>query len=173
MLKELMNEAEMNRILEDLAFRVIKECPAGDLCIVGIHRRGKVLAERIHSMIKKLNNADLPLGSLDITLYRDDFSEVGSFPTVYGSNIPFNVNNMSILLIDDVVYTGRTVRAAIDAVIDYGRPAKILLMALIDRGHRELPIQPDFVGKTIPTAKKDDVQVHVKEIDGDNGVYIS
>ena len=172
MLKELINDTDMERMLERLAFQIIEKYPAGDLCVVGIHRRGVVLAERIHSIIKRHKKIDLPLGSLDITLYRDDLSEVGNFPDVYGSNIPFDVNNRPILLVDDVIYTGRTIRAAIDAIIDYGRPAKILFMALIDRGHRELPIQPDFVGQKIPTGKKDDIQVHVFETDGDDGVYI-
>jgi len=172
MLKELINETEMELMLERLAFQIIEECPSAELCLVGIHRRGVTLSKRIHSIIKKHKNINLPLGALDITLYRDDLSEIGSFPAVYGSDIPFNINGKSILLIDDVIYTGRTIRAAIDAVIDYGRPAKILLMALIERGHRELPIQPNFTGKNIPTVKNEDVQVHVREIDGDNGVYI-
>ncbi len=172
MLKGLINESEMERMLERMAFQIIEKCPAEDLCIVGIHRRGVILAERIHAIIEKHKNIDLPLGNLDITLYRDDLSEIGSFPAVYGSKIPFDVNGRAILLVDDVIYTGRTIRAAIDAVIDYGRPARIMLMALIDRGHRELPIQPDFVGKEIPTSRREDVQVHVQEIDGDNGVYI-
>jgi pyrimidine operon attenuation protein/uracil phosphoribosyltransferase len=124
-------------------------------------------------MIEKHQSISLEIGSLDITFYRDDLKHISEFPTVYSTNINFPIEAREIALIDDVLYTGRTVKAALDAIFDLGRPKKISMTALIDQGHRELPIRADFVGKLVPTSRKEIVHVHMQEIDDDDGVYIS
>jgi pyrimidine operon attenuation protein / uracil phosphoribosyltransferase len=152
---------ERNRGVEDLAF-------------IGIRARGVPLAERLAAQIKTLANVDVPTGALDITLYRDDLMRhaVGPQPVVRRTEIPFTLDGRHILLVDDVLYTGRTIRAALDALIDYGRPQAIQLVVLIDRGHRELPIRADYVGKNIPTSRQQSVQVRLKEIDGRDEVEL-
>ena len=139
---------------------------------MGIRARGDLIATRLHEAIRRNEGVDLPLGSLDITLYRDDLTRIGNAPVVRESVIPFSVDDRIVVLVDDVLYTGRTVRSALDALIDFGRPARIMLAVLVDRGHRELPIRADFVGKNVPTAITDDVRVHLVETGGDDEVEI-
>ena len=139
---------------------------------MGIRARGDLLAARLHEAIRRNENVDLPLGSLDITLYRDDLTRVGNAPVVRESVIPFSVDDRVVVLVDDVLFTGRTIRAAMDALVDYGRPRAIRLAVLIDRGHRELPIRADFVGKNVPTAPSDDVRVQLVETGGRDEVEL-
>ncbi|OGX38978.1 MAG: bifunctional pyr operon transcriptional regulator/uracil phosphoribosyltransferase [Omnitrophica WOR_2 bacterium RIFCSPHIGHO2_02_FULL_68_15] len=143
------------------------------LAIVGIRTRGAVLAERLVQAIRQIDAAEVPLGLLDITLYRDDLTTIGPSPVVHQTEIPFEMSDRRIILVDDVLYTGRTVRAALDALIDYGRPALIQLAVLVDRGHRELPIRPDYVGKNLPTAPEEIVVVRLAESDGTDEVMIA
>jgi len=140
--------------------------------LVGIRARGDLLAARLHEAIQLNEHVDLPLGSLDITLYRDDLTRVGNAPIVRESVIPFSVDDRVVVLVDDVLFTGRTVRAAMDALVDYGRPRAIRLAVLVDRGHRELPIRADFVGKNVPTAATDDVRVQLVETGGRDEVEL-
>ena len=140
--------------------------------MVGIRARGDLLAARLHEAIQLNEHVDLPLGSLDITLYRDDLTRVGNAPIVRESVIPFSVDDRVVVLVDDVLFTGRTVRAAMDALVDYGRPRAIRLAVLVDRGHRELPIRADFVGKNVPTAATDDVRVQLVETGGRDEVEL-
>ena len=130
------------------------------------------LAQRILEKIEEIEGVRLPLGILDITLYRDDLSTIAKLPIVNGTQIDFDINDKKLVLIDDVLYTGRTVRAALDAIVDIGRPSAIQLMVLVDRGHRELPIRADYVGKNVPTSKKEIVKVNLREVDGENSVLI-
>jgi pyrimidine operon attenuation protein / uracil phosphoribosyltransferase len=161
--KRILTEKEMKEILRCMCTEVQKEAKAGNFAIVGIRKRGEVLADRIE---KYIGRKDIPVGYLDITLYRDDFSKIGAHPVVSETDILFNIDNKKILLVDDVLFTGRTVRAALDALIDMGRPAMVKLLVLVDRGHRELPISADFTGKKVRIKKSDMVEVRVKEIDG-------
>lgn len=144
-----------------------------NLVIIGIRTRGVHLAKRVNKLIKTLEGVDVPIGVLDITLYRDDFSELESQHMVKKTEIDFSVAKKDILLVDDVLFTGRTIRAAMDSLIDLGRPKTIQLLVLIDRGHRELPIRADYVGKVLPTSKREIVQVHLKEIDETDEVLIT
>jgi len=168
MMKKIVNSEEMKKIIDLLAKEVKVKIGLENLVIIGIKRRGAILAERIKNKLKK----DIPLGSLDITLYRDDFSKVGANPIVSETDILFDIDEKNILLVDDVLYTGRTIRAALDALIDFGRPSLIKLLVLIDRGDREFPIMADFVGKTIKIKKNQMVEVKVKELDGKDEVII-
>ena len=143
------------------------------LVLVGIRSRGVPLAERLADFIKQHESTAVPVGVLDITFYRDDLSLVSSQPVIHRTEIPLNITNQKVILVDDVLFTGRTVRAALDALMDLGRPASIQLAVLIDRGHRELPIRADFVGKNVPTAKREIVQVKLKETDGEDRVIIT
>ena len=165
-----MNEQEMTTVLLELAGKVKKDMGTGNLAIIGIERRGAILAKRLANILQE--SRDVPTGFLDITLYRDDFSKIGSNPIVSETKIPFDLNDRKILLIDDVLFTGRTVRAALDEIIDFGRPSLVRLFVLVDRGHRELPITCDFAGKTLKTKKTQMVEVHVKELDGKDEVII-
>lgn len=144
-----------------------------NLVIIGIRTRGVHLAKRVNKLIKTLEGVDVPIGVLDITLYRDDFSELKGQHMVKKTEIDFSVAKKDILLVDDVLFTGRTIRAAMDSLIDLGRPKTIQLLVLIDRGHRELPIRADYVGKVLPTSKREIVQVHLKEIDETDEVLIT
>lgn len=144
-----------------------------NLVIIGIRTRGVHLAKRVNKLIKTLEGVDVPIGVLDITLYRDDFSELEGQHMVKKTEIDFSVAKKDILLVDDVLFTGRTIRAAMDSLIDLGRPKTIQLLVLIDRGHRELPIRADYVGKVLPTSKREIVQVHLKEIDDIDEVLIT
>jgi len=143
-----------------------------DLAVVGIRTRGYFLAKRIAVSIDRIDGARLSVGALDITLYRDDLSLVSEQPVMHGTEIDFDIETKNVILVDDVLYTGRTIRCALDALIDFGRPKTIQLAILIDRGHRELPIRADYVGKNLPTSQKEAVQVRLEEIDGEDSVFI-
>src|SRR5713226_5163724 len=145
-----------------------------ELALVGIRTRGVPLAKRLARAIREINQHEVPTGALDITLYRDDLmrTAVGSQPVIHKTEIPFSIDDKRILLVDDVLYTGRTIRAALDALIEFGRPQLIQLVVLVDRGHRELPIKADYVGKNLPTSQSQSVQVHLMEIDGSDEVEI-
>ena len=162
--KELMNEHDINRALTRIAHEIIeKNKGTRDLCLVGIQRGGVHLAKRLATEIKTIEKKDIPVGSLDIALYRDDLNIRKEQPVIRRTEVPFEVTDLKIVLVDDVLFTGRSIRAAMDALMDLGRPAYIQLTVLIDRGHRELPIKADFVGKNIPTALSETVEVQLKE----------
>ncbi len=170
---KLMDKDEIRRSLLRLSHQILeKNREIEDLVVVGIHRRGVTLAERISKMIEEIKGKKLPTGTLDITLYRDDLTRIAYQPVVRNTNILFPIDDKKVVLVDDVLYTGRTVRAAIDALIDFGRPKKIELVVLIDRGHRQLPIRADYVGKNIPTSPEEMVEVKVEELDGTDEVLI-
>lgn len=169
----VMDGARIERSLARIAHEILeRNRDLADVALVGIRTRGVVIAERIATVIREVADVTLPVGSLDITLYRDDYMRhpVGPQPLVRSTDIRFSVEGKRILLVDDVLYTGRTIRAALDAIIDYGRPRSIQLIVLVDRGHRELPIKADYVGKNLPTAPSQSVQVRLQEIDGVDGV---
>lgn len=164
---KIMDKEALERALMRIAHEIVEKTKGTEgLCLVGIRNRGAYLAERIAGYIKKIEKVKVPVGILDITLYRDDLTQVAEQPTVHKTEIDFDITGKKIVLIDDVLYTGRTIRAALDALIDFGRPKYIQLAVLIDRGHRELPIRADFIGKNVPTALKETVQVKLKEVDG-------
>ncbi|MDP8267052.1 MAG: bifunctional pyr operon transcriptional regulator/uracil phosphoribosyltransferase PyrR [Candidatus Aceula meridiana] len=163
---KVMDKETLRRIISRLAHEILeKNKGTENLCLVGIRTRGAILAERIQACIKKIENVQVPLGILDITLYRDDLTLVDTQPILRATLIDFDITGKNLVLVDDVLYTGRTIRAALDALTDFGRPASIQLAVLIDRGHRELPIRADYAGKNIPTSLDQDVQVVLKEID--------
>ena len=169
----IMDEKTIDRAVTRTAHEILERNKGTEnLALLGIRTRGVPLAQRIQGKIKEIEGADLPLGILDITLYRDDLSTIAKLPIVNGTQIDFDVNDKKLVLIDDVLYTGRTVRAALDAIVDIGRPSAIQLMVLVDRGHRELPIRADYVGKNVPTSKKEIIKVNLKEVDGENSVLI-
>ena len=170
----LLDARAMSRALQRMAVEIVELAGADDLVLIGIQRRGVELAERIAKLIEQEEGApaEIPRGALDITLYRDDLETVGPKPVIGETHIPGDLSDKHVVIVDDVLYTGRTVRAAIDAVFDYGRPARIQLAALVDRGHRELPIRPDYVGKNIPTSRQERVYVRVEEIDSYDEVTI-
>ncbi|HHV77014.1 MAG TPA: bifunctional pyr operon transcriptional regulator/uracil phosphoribosyltransferase PyrR [Syntrophothermus lipocalidus] len=169
----IMDEAGIRRALTRISHEIIERNKGvSDLAMVGIRRRGGPLAERIAQKIKEIEGVEIPVGVLDITLYRDDLTTLASQPMVHRTEVPFDVTGKVIVLTDDVLYTGRTVRAALDALIDLGRPKCIQLAVLIDRGHRELPIKADYVGKNVPTSRKEIITVRMKEIDGKDEVVI-
>lgn len=169
----IVNEDEMRRAIVRISHEIVeRNHGVEDVCLVGIRRRGLPLARRIQQNIKTFEGFEPPLGALDITLYRDDLQKVAQQPVVRTTEIPFDVDNKVLVLVDDVLYTGRTVRAALDAVMDFGRPLAIQLAVLVDRGHRELPIRADFVGKNVPTSRREIVKVKLQEEDGDDGVSI-
>ena len=163
----LIDENGISRALTRIAHQIMEKNENTDnLCVIGIKTRGIPLAERLEKNIFDITGRHLPTGILDITLYRDDLSEISPDPVINGSDIPFDIAGMRIILVDDVLYTGRTVRAAMDAIMSLGRPAAIQLAILIDRGHRELPIRADYVGKNVPTSKNELVAVRLVETDG-------
>ncbi len=171
--KILLDEAAMNRALTRIAHEIIEDNKgARDIILVGIETRGAPLAKRLAEKIKLIENIEVPVEKINITFYRDDLEKKFAQPITGESIIHSNINGKTIILVDDVIYTGRTVRAAMDALMDIGRPSYIKLATLIDRGHRELPIRSDFVGKNIPTSKKEIVHVHIQETDGDNVVLL-
>ena len=170
---ELMEKAAVERALVRIAHQVLENNKTTDgLCLLGIHTRGVPLAKRLAANIRELEGKDVPVGELDITLYRDDLSKVSDAPVVTGTHVPFDLTGKTVLLCDDVIYTGRTARAAMDAVVQLGRPARIQLFCLVDRGHRELPIRPDFVGKNVPTSRAEVVAVCLEETDGETCVKL-
>ncbi|MGC8805110.1 MAG: bifunctional pyr operon transcriptional regulator/uracil phosphoribosyltransferase PyrR [Candidatus Ratteibacteria bacterium] len=170
---KILSANEIKKILEKLSSQVIKEM-GSDIAVVGIKRRGAILAERIKKLIEQKTSRNIDYGSLDITLYRDDFSAIGSHPMVSGSELMFDPDNRRILLVDDVLYTGRTIRAAIDQIIDYGRPKVIKLFVLVDRTNcRELPIQADYHGMKVIVGKNQIVEVKLKEVDKTEEVVIT
>jgi pyrimidine operon attenuation protein/uracil phosphoribosyltransferase len=169
--KVVLDQEDIRRTLVRIAHEIAERTPGDQLAIVGIHRRGAVLAARVHELIEDLVDGDVPLGDIDISFYRDDVG-MRSSPVVHASHIDFPVDATTVVLVDDVLYTGRTVRAAIEALFDYGRPERVQLAVLTDRGHRELPIRPDYVGKNLPTARSEHVNVRVEELDGVDEVTI-
>lgn len=163
-MKELLNELDLDRILSRMAHEIIEKNKGTEgLCLVGIQRGGVHLATRLSSKIKAIEGADIPVGSLDISLYRDDLDMLEGHPVVRETDIPFDIYEKKIILVDDVLFTGRSIRAAMDALIDFGRPAQIQLAVLIDRGHRELPIRADYAGKNIPTSLSENIEVQLEE----------
>ena len=169
----LMDAAAISRVLARLAHEIIEHHPdLQSLAFVGIRTRGVPIAERLRGIVEKEQGRKVPLGSLDITLYRDDVTAIGAHAVLRETRIPFPLDGKRIVLVDDVLYTGRTIRAALDGLIDFGRPKSIELAVLVDRGHRELPIHADYVGKVIPTREEDEVKVRLAEIDGEDAVRI-
>jgi pyrimidine operon attenuation protein/uracil phosphoribosyltransferase len=170
---ELMDNKNIVRTLRRLTHEILeKNLGIDDLVIVGIRNRGDCLARRVIASIQEIEGEKVPLGVLDITLYRDDFQRFTESPIVQETNIPFDITDKKVVLVDDVLYTGRTIRAALDALIDFGRPALIQLAVLVDRGHRELPIKADYVGKNVPTAIGEEIQVKLEEVDGEDRVLL-
>jgi pyrimidine operon attenuation protein/uracil phosphoribosyltransferase len=170
---EVLDEAGIDRALTRIAHEILERAGGTDaLALVGIRTRGVSLAHRIARRLSAIEGAKIPVGALDITLYRDDLGLKAETPILRGTDIPFPVAGKTVVLVDDVLYTGRTIRAALDAIIDLGRPRMIQLAVLIDRGHRELPIRPDYVGKNLPTARREIVQVRLREHDGQDRVVI-
>lgn len=169
----LMTSEEMTRALKRISHQILENNQGADnIVFLGIRRRGVPLAKVLAGNIRTIEGKEVPVGDLDITLYRDDLSEICPDPVISGSDIPFDINGKDVILVDDVLYTGRTARAALDAASKYGRAATIQLAVLIDRGHRELPIRADYVGKNVPTSKSETVAVHVMEIDGEENVEL-
>jgi pyrimidine operon attenuation protein / uracil phosphoribosyltransferase len=172
--KVVLDGDDMRRTLVRIAHEIVEKTPEPELlALVGIHRRGAPLAARVKDLLDELIGIDVPLGDLDIAFYRDDLRNRSDAPVVHASHIDFDIDGRTVVIVDDVLYTGRTVRAAIEAVFDYGRPGRIQLAVLADRGHRELPIRPDFVGKNLPTSRHERVNVRVEEIDGVDEVAIA
>ncbi|MGI6491560.1 MAG: bifunctional pyr operon transcriptional regulator/uracil phosphoribosyltransferase PyrR [Peptococcaceae bacterium] len=170
---QILDREGIRRSLTRIAHEIIEHNKGTeDLVLIGIYRRGVPLAQRLAERIKVIENRPVPVGFLDITLYRDDLTTLDYKPLVRSTQVPFAVTGKSVVLVDDVIYTGRTIRAALDAVMDLGRPKSIQLAVLIDRGHRELPIRPDYVGKNVPTSKKEEALVKLQEIDGEERVVI-
>ncbi|MCW2998694.1 MAG: pyrR [Solirubrobacterales bacterium] len=171
--KVVLDRDDMRRTLVRIAHEIVEKNAEPELlAVVGIHRRGAVLAARIVQLLGDLLELEVPLGQLDISFYRDDVALRGDQPVVHASSVGFSLEGRTVVIVDDVLYTGRTVRAAIEALFDYGRPARVQLAVLADRGHRELPIRPDYVGKNLPTSRSERVNVTVKELDDDDGVTI-
>jgi pyrimidine operon attenuation protein/uracil phosphoribosyltransferase len=169
----VLDRDDMRRTLVRIAHEIVEKNPDGQIAIVGIHRRGAHLARRLHGLTSELVAAEVPLGSVDIAFYRDDLGFRPSAPVVHATELDFPVEGRTIVIVDDVLYTGRTVRAAIDEIFDFGRPERVQLAVLVDRGHRELPIRPDYVGKNIPTSQDQRVNVRVQEVDGTDQVTIA
>ena len=171
--KQVLNGEEIEKSLKRIAHEIVeRNREGGNLVFIGIMRRGVTLARRLSRLVRDIAQVEVPIGALDITLYRDDLSEIASQPLLRKTEVPFTVKGTKVVLVDDVLFTGRTVRAALDAIIDMGRPCSIQLAVLLDRGHRELPIRADFVGKNIPTAASEVVEVKLTEDDGVDEVMI-
>lgn len=169
----VMDEKTIRQALRRIAHEIIERNRGIDnVVLVGIRKRGVPLAERLQALLKEIENINLPIGILDITLYRDDLSQRQDQPMVQTTDVPFDIGGKHVVMVDDVLYTGRTTRAAMDALIDLGRPASIQLAVLIDRGHRELPIRADYVGKNVPTSRSEQVEVKLNEVDGQDQVDI-
>ena len=171
--RQIMTADEIRRATIRLSHEIVeKQAGTAGLALVGIQRRGVPLARRIAAAILENEGAEVPVGALDITFYRDDLSLVAQQPVVKGTELPSGIDGRTVVLVDDVLYTGRTIRAAMDALVDFGRPQAIRLAVLVDRGHRELPIRADHVGKNVPTSREELVRVHLEETDGEDGVEI-
>jgi pyrimidine operon attenuation protein/uracil phosphoribosyltransferase len=174
--KVALERDEVRRTLRRIAHEIAEKNPGPEgLALVGIHTRGAVLAQRLHALVGELTGAEVPLGDIDISLYRDDVGNrgPGAQPVVHASHLDFDLDGRTVVLVDDVLFTGRTVRAAIDALFDYGRPARVQLAVLCDRGHRELPIRPDYIGKNLPTSPGERVNVRLEETDDVDEVTIN
>jgi pyrimidine operon attenuation protein / uracil phosphoribosyltransferase len=173
--KVVLDRDDVRRTLLRIAHEIVEKNPgSASVALVGIHTRGAVLGERLHTLVGELTGAEVPLGDLDISFYRDDVNarEPDAQPVVHASHLDFDLDGRTVVLVDDVLFTGRTVRSAIDALFDYGRPERVQLAVLVDRGHRQLPIRPDYVGKNLPTAHGERVYVRVEELDGVDEVAI-
>jgi pyrimidine operon attenuation protein/uracil phosphoribosyltransferase len=174
MARRIMDGDDIRRALVRIGHEIVEKHGGTDaLALIGIQRRGVPLAQRIADAIARAEEVKVPVGALDITFYRDDLSMVATQPVVKGTELPFDVNHYTVVLVDDVLYTGRTVRAAMDALVDFGRPLAIRLAVLVDRGHREFPIRADHVGKNVPTSKEEIIQVRLREVDGAEEVLIA
>ena len=174
--KVVLGHDDFSRTLRRIGHEIAEKNPESEgLAIVGIHTRGALLARRLHSLLGDLTGSEAPIGDIDISFYRDDLGAKapGDQPVVHASHIDFDLSGRTVVLVDDVLFTGRTVRAAIDALFDYGRPQRVQLAVLCDRGHRELPIRPDYIGKNLPTAREERVNVRLQELDGTDEVTIS
>lgn len=172
-IKLVHNREDMEKSLRRIAHEILEKNKEGkDLVLIGIRKRGVTLARRLSLTIKEIGGIELPIGALDINLYRDDLSEIASQPILHKTEVPYAVKGKKVILVDDVLYTGRTIRAALDAIIDLGRPCSIQLAVLLDRGHRELPIRADYVGKNVPTSRGEVVEVRLIEDDGIDEVII-
>jgi pyrimidine operon attenuation protein/uracil phosphoribosyltransferase len=170
---KVMEPDDVRRALTRIAHEVLeRDKGVTDVVLVGIADRGDDIARRLAQEIRRIEGVEIPVGVLDITFYRDDIGMRAEAPEVHETRIPFDVSGKTVVLVDDVLYTGRTIRSAMDALMDLGRPRKIQLAVLVDRGHRELPIRADFVGKNVPTSRADDVRVLVAEVDGQDGVVV-
>ena len=171
--KLIQSPEEIDKCLKRIAHEILEKNKGGkDLVLIGIRKRGVTLAKRLSAKIKEVAGLEVPIGALDINLYRDDLSEVASQPILRKTEVPFSVKDRKVILVDDVLYTGRTVRAALDAIIDLGRPCFIQLAVLLDRGHRELPIRADYVGKNVPTSRKELIEVKLVDDDGIDEVIV-
>jgi pyrimidine operon attenuation protein/uracil phosphoribosyltransferase len=168
----VLNREDMRRTLVRIAHEIVEKNPDGEVAMVGIHRRGAILAGRLHALVDELLDGPVPLGDVDISFYRDDLALRPGGPVVHATHLDFPLEGRTLVIVDDVLYTGRTVRAAIEAIFDYGRPARVQLATLVDRGHRQLPIRPDYVGKNLPTSTDQRVYVRVAEIDGVDEVTV-
>jgi pyrimidine operon attenuation protein/uracil phosphoribosyltransferase len=172
--KEIMTAEEMARTLNRIVYQILETVKeTKNLCLVGIRRGGAHLADRLQEIFKNEGYPDIRKGYLDITLYRDDLTSIADYPVLQGTEIDFDISGKHIVLVDDVIFTGRTTRAAMDALIDLGRPKRISLAVLVDRGHRELPVQPDFAGKIVPTSMEEIIEVKLKEQAGNDCVIIN
>jgi pyrimidine operon attenuation protein/uracil phosphoribosyltransferase len=170
---ELMDRARLGRTLTRMASEIVERHPdMAGVALVGVRTRGVPLARRLARLLKELSGVEPPVGALDISLYRDDLTTVAAHPVMKGTDVPFSIDGRTVVLVDDVLYTGRTVRAALDELIDFGRPARIELAVLVDRGHRELPIRPDYAGKAVSTRRDEIVQVTLQEEDGEDRVLL-
>jgi pyrimidine operon attenuation protein/uracil phosphoribosyltransferase len=169
----ILDEAEIRRSVTRIAHEILERNKgAGDIVLVGIANRGDDLAHRLAAEVDRIEGASVRVGALDITFYRDDIGMRAEAPEVHETRIDFDINDKTVVLVDDVLFTGRTIRAALDALVDFGRPTAIQLAVLVDRGHRELPIRADFVGKNVPTRKDEDVRVLLQETDGEDAVVV-
>lgn len=170
---KILDKEALNRSLMRIAHEILeKNKGVKELCLIGIRNRGAYLAKRLGVCIAKIENEHVPVGILDITLYRDDLTLVAAQPVVHKTEIDFDITDKNLVLVDDVLYTGRTIRAALDALMDFGRAKSVQLAVLIDRGHRELPVRADYVGKNIPTSQNETVEVRLEEVDGSDEVVI-
>ena len=169
---QVLDEAALDRAMTRIAHEIVEQAGGSEVALVGIKTRGVTLAQRIAAKIEAIEGSRPAVGALDITLYRDDLGRQASQPVVRGTEIPFSIKERTVVLVDDVLFTGRTIRAALDALMDLGRPQAIRLAVMVDRGHRELPIRPDYIGKNLPTSRKEMVAVMLREHDGVDRVVI-